>query len=171
MILFTDSSASPQNNLGVGGYLLVPETELSRTTRDGFHEVHLKLFEGEGVSSTKLELRTMIWALGCIQPNLDAEKLTVYTDSQNVAGLIGRRARLEQKSYRNRFGEVMKQAEKYQTLFALLDDLNQQSTVEILKIKGHQRKYKRTELEKLFSLVDQATRRRLRNLLSENGVL
>ena len=164
MILFTDSSVSPQSKLAVGGYLLVSKLDTATARSRKSHQVQLKTFADGGISSTELELRTMIWALGSIQSDLNSAELTVYTDSQNVAGLIDRRARLEQKEFRNRFGERMKQADQYQIFFGLLDKLNQHTMVEIVKIKGHRRRSERTELEQLFSLVDQATRHRLRSM-------
>jgi len=54
----------------------------------------------EQTSSTKLELQTLLWALGetITLANGDDMTLTVYTDSQNIIGLPRRRARLEQNN-------------------------------------------------------------------------
>jgi len=171
MILFTDSSVSSKQNLGVGGYLRVYDASGAINLPGDLDSVQLRTFTHEGISSTELELKTLIWALDKLQTDLKGVKLTVYTDSQNVAGLIERRARLEQKGFRNRSGDLLKQARSYKLLFELLDKLSESSEVEIIKIKGHQRKSERSELEKLFSLVDQATRRRLRSLLADKGIL
>lgn len=149
MHLFTDCSVSPKTHTGVGGYLYLEDR--NEATEDS---IELKSFEN--VSSTELELRTLLWALNSIE-NL-TEGLLIFTDSQNIVGLLDRRERLEQKEFRNATGKVLKHAEIYQEFFQLSDKLN----FEVIKVRGHSRKSEKTNLERIFSLLDRATRKELR---------
>jgi ribonuclease HI len=156
MKLLADCSVSPDTGLGIGGYLLVGESNVPPATLADC--VKLKAFDG--VSSTELELRTIIWALSDTKGDLDG--LHVYTDSQNVLSLIERRGRLEQHDFRNRSGIRLKHASLYQEFYALLDELG----FEVRKLKGHRPKKERSDLEMAFSLVDRMTRKELRKRLA-----
>lgn len=149
MLLFTDCSVSPKTRSGVGGYLLLADLDVSSED-----VIQLKSFED--VSSTELELRTLLWGLNSLdQP---VENLKIYTDSQNIAGLLNRRKRLVQKVFQNSSGNALKHAEIYQEFFQLADELN----FEVIKVKGHSRRNEKTKLEIIFSLLDRATRKELR---------
>ena len=93
LFLFTDGSVNTKSDIGYGAYLLVPENELFL---DGLNsKVKLKRFEK--TSSTKLEIQTVLWALSEVG---DFErKIILYTDSQNILGLPGRRERLEKNDF------------------------------------------------------------------------
>lgn len=58
----------------------------------------------EQTNSTKLELQTLLWALSeTIALGRGGDMvLTVYTDSQSIIGLPGRRTRLEESNYFSR---------------------------------------------------------------------
>ena len=88
-MLFTDGSVNTRTHIGFGAYLVVAEDEIS------IDELKSRVIvkEFEHTSSTKLELQTLLWALSDIQVN--GRKVSVYTDSQNIISLEGRRARLE----------------------------------------------------------------------------
>ena len=96
LTLFTDGSVNTESKIGYGAYLLVAEPDLSLELLQ--QQVQVKRFEQ--TSSTKLELQTLLWALTEI--NALNRKLTIYTDSQNLIGLPGRRQRLEQNDYRSK---------------------------------------------------------------------
>lgn len=156
MNLLADCSASPDTGFGIGGYLLVGEADnLSASLADC---VRLKAFDG--VSSTELELRTLIWALSELKKDLDG--LRVYTDSQNVLSLVERRERLEKRDFRNRSGLRLKHGNLYREFYALLDELG----FEVRKVKGHCRMKERNDLEIAFSIVDRMTRKELRKRLA-----
>ncbi|MBT5306465.1 MAG: ribonuclease H, partial [Candidatus Scalindua sp.] len=98
LMLLTDGSVNTQSKIGYGAYLAVSEHGLSL---DSLREcVKVKRFEH--TSSTKLELQTLLWALKDIQA--PKSKVVVYTDSQNIMGLPGRRERFEQNNYRSKNG-------------------------------------------------------------------
>ena len=61
-MLFTDGSVNTQSKIGYGAYLAVSESGLSL---DSLREC-VKVMRFEHTSSTKLELQTLLWALGDI---------------------------------------------------------------------------------------------------------
>ena len=120
-------------------------------------KMRVKVKRFDQTSSTKLELQTLLWALTSIQSL--GKKIVVYTDSQNIIGLPGRRSRLEQNNYRSKKNKHINNYKLYQAFFQLLDQLN----CEFIKIKGHKVSHQKDELDKLFTIVDRASRKALRN--------
>ena len=151
-MLFTDGSVDTQSKIGYGAYLAVSEHGLSL---DSLREcVKVKRFEH--TSSTKLELQTLLWALKDIQA-LKSEVI-VYTDSQNIMGLPGRRERFEQNSYRSKKGRRLNNYELYQEFFRMTDQLN----CRFVKVRGHQVSNQKDDIDRLFTLVDRTSRNALR---------
>lgn len=155
-ILLTDGSVDPQSKFGYGAYLSIPEPELSLDEL----KPRIKIRRFEQTSSTKLELQTLIWALKD-QPQ-SADKLMIYTDSQNIIGLMDRRQRLEQSNYRTKNNKRLKHAELYQDFFRLTDHLS----CEFVKLRGHQATQYKADIDQLFTLVDRAARKALRENIS-----
>ena len=113
-------------------------------------------------SSTKLELECLLWALTEI--GKFEGKIIVYTDSQNIAGLINRRERLEKNDFQSKKGRGMNHAELYRQFFRLTDLLN----CEFRKVEGHKKTNQKDNIDRLFTLVDRASRNAVRG---ENGVI
>jgi len=85
-------------------------------------------------------------------------KVIVYTDSQNILGLQGRRDRFEQNDYRSKKNKRLNNFELYQELFRMTDQLD----CELVKIRGHQVSNQKDDIDRLFTLVDRASRNALR---------
>ena len=151
-MLFTDGSVDTQSKIGYGAYLSVSEHGLSL---DSLREC-VKVRRFEHTSSTKLELQTLLWALKDIQ-TLES-KVTVYTDSQNIMGLPGRRERFEQNSYRSKKGRLLNNYELYQEFYRMTDQLK----CRFVKVRGHQVSSQKDDIDRLFTLVDRASRNALR---------
>ena len=152
LMLLTDGSVNTQSKIGYGAYLAVSEHGLSL---DSLREcVKVKRFEH--TSSTKLELQTLLWALKDIQA-LKSEVI-VYTDSQNIMGLPGRRERFEQNSYRSKKGRLLNNYELYQEFYRMTDQLK----CRFVKVRGHQVSSQKDDIDRLFTLVDRASRNALR---------
>jgi len=151
-MLLTDGSVNTQSKIGYGAYLAVSERGLSL---DSLRE-RVKLRRFEHTSSTKLELQTLLWALGDIQ--VLEGKVVVYTDSQNIMGLPGRRERFEQNSYRSKKGRLLNNYKLYQEFFKIIDQLN----CRFVKVRGHQVSNQKDDIDRLFTLVDRASRNALR---------
>ncbi len=152
LMLLTDGSVNTQSNIGYGAYLAVSERGLSLELL----RTRVKVRRFEHTSSTKLELQTLLWALGDIQA-LES-KVVVYTDSQNIMGLPGRRERFEQNSYRSKKGRLLNNYELYQEFYIMADQLN----CRFVKVRGHQVSNQKDEIDRLFAFVDRASRNALR---------
>ena len=156
MKLFTDGSVDPQSKIGYGAYLALFEDGISLDLLKS----RVKLQRFEQTSSTKLELQTLLWALG--DSKIQGRRVVVYTDSQNIMGLPGRRDRLEQSGYQSKKNKLIHNHELYQTFYHRMDQLE----IQFVKVQGHKRSIQKDEVDQLFTLVDRATRNALRK---ENG--
>jgi ribonuclease HI len=152
LMLLTDGSVNTQSNIGYGAYLVVSECELSLDSL----RARVKVRRFEHTSSTKLELQTLLWALRDIQAL--GGKVIVYTDSQNIMGLQGRRERFEQNNYRSKKNRRLNNYELYQEFYRITDQLN----CKFVKVRGHQVSNQKDDIDRLFTLVDRASRNALR---------
>jgi ribonuclease HI len=152
LMLFTDGSVNTQSNIGYGAYLAVSEYGLSLDLL----KARVKVRRFEHTSSTKLELQTLLWALRDIQAL--GGKVIVYTDSQNIMGLQGRRERFEQNNYRSKKNRRLNNYELYQEFYRMTDQLN----CKFVKVRGHQVSNQKDDIYRLFTLVDRASRNALR---------
>ena len=151
-MIFTDGSVNTQSNIGYGAYLAVSERGLSLDSL----RARVKVRRFENTSSTKLELQTLLWALRDIQTF--GGKVIVYTDSQNIMGLQGRRERFEQNNYRSKKNRRLNNYELYQEFYRITDPLN----CKFVKVRGHQVSNQKDDIDRLFTLVDRASRNALR---------
>ena len=151
-MLFTDGSVNTQSNIGYGAYLAVSERGLSLNSV----RTSVKVRRFEHTSSTKLELQTLLWALNDIQAL--GRKVILYTDSQNILGLQGRREQFEQNDYRSKKNKRLSNYELYQEFYRMIDHLD----CELVKVRGHQVSNQKDDISKLFTLVDRAARKTLR---------
>ena len=152
LMLFTDGSLNPKSNIGYGAYLAVPEFGLSLDSLKKL--VKVKRFEH--TSSTKLELQTLLWALSDIQ-TLE-RKVILYTDSQNIIGLHKRRERFEKNDYRSKRNKRIRNYKLYQEFYRITDQLD----CELFKVRGHQVSNQKDDIDRLFTIVDRASRNALR---------
>jgi len=151
-MLFADGSLNTQSEIGYGAYLAVSERGFSLDPL----RTRVKVKRFEHTSSTKLELQTLLWALSDIQAS--GRKVLVYTDSQNIMGLQGRRDRFEQNDYRSKKKKRLNNYELYQEFYRLIDQLD----CELVKVRGHQVSNQKDDIDRLFTLVDRAARNALR---------
>lgn len=150
MLLFTDGSVHPPSKTGYGACLIAETAGVPAAGRQ--HEVLVKRFEN--TSSTRLEIETLLWALSLIKPC----RITIYSDSQNLIGLPGRRTRLEQQHFCSADGQPLHNAALYREFFRITDRFD----CTFIKIKGHRRSREKSGLDQLFTLVDRAARQALR---------
>ena len=151
LILLTDGSVNAQSKIGYGAYLAVSERGLPLDSL----RARVKVRRFEHTSSTKLELQTILWALSDIQAL--GRKVIVYTDSQNIMGLQGRRDRFEQNDYRSKKNIRLHNYELYQEFYRMIDQLD----CELVKVRGHQVSNHKDDIDRLFTLVDRASRNAL----------
>ena len=152
LFLFTDGSVNTKSDIGYGAYLLVSENEMFL---DGLmSKVKLKRFEQ--TSSTKLEIQTVLWALS--EVGEIEGKIILYTDSQNIIVLPDRRERLEKNDFYSKQNRRITNWELYKDFYRLTDEMN----IEIKKVSGHKRTITKDNIDRLFTLVDRASRNALR---------
>ncbi|MCK4501798.1 MAG: ribonuclease H [Desulfuromonadales bacterium] len=152
MILLTDGSVDAQSRLGYGAYLAVSDADL--VSEDLKPRVRVRRFEQ--TSSTKLELQTLLWALEDIEP-LEGQVI-IYTDSNNIIGLPGRRERLEQNNYYSGKNRRLNHYDLYQEFFRKTDRID----CKLIKVSGHLASKRKDDIDRLFTLVDRASRSALR---------
>ena len=150
--LFCDGSVNPQAKIGYGAYLLVKEIDVSIELLQRY--VKTKRFID--TSSTKLELQTLLWALSDIQTA--GNHITVYTDSQNTVGLLGRRERFEENDYLTSKGKLIANHELYKEFYRLTDRIE----CSFVKVKGHKQASDMDFIDRIFVLVDKGSREALR---------
>ncbi len=152
ILLFIDGSVDVQSKNGFGAWLVVSEPVPSPETLK--KQVKVKRFEQ--TSSTKLELQTLLWVLKEIP--VDGNRVIIYTDSQNIISLNSRRERLEKNNYHSRNNRQINNSDLYMEFFRLMDRFD----CEFVKVQGHQPTRHKDEINRLFTLVDRASRNALR---------
>ena len=168
--LFTDVSLDPMLKLGVGCYLLVPDSFLEvspqNIERTELAE-RLTLRRFEAASSSELEVRTALWAFEDCRDQLKASgplKLRLYTDSQCIAGLLKRRKGLEAGGFLSGKTKLpLKNAFLYRAFYEFHDEVG----FEITKVKGHTCSCSRDPVHSIFSFIDRKARKALRLWINE----
>jgi ribonuclease HI len=166
--LFTDVSVNTNFKIGFGAYLIIPESYLKE---DGYDLIkkEVKFRKFESTSSTKLEIETLLWSLEELEKSHKEKDLycnvTIYTDSQCVAGLSGRRTKLECSEFKSsKTNKALNHALLYRSFYRFSDRLK----FEIIKLKGHSKSIIKDKIHKMFSTVDKESRKALRAYLDKN---
>ena len=152
LFLFTDGSVNQNLKFGYGAFLAVKETDIETLNP----ETQVKTIRFDDTSSVKLELQTLLWALSEIA-DFDG-KIKLYTDSQNILGLRGRRTRLENNHFISGKNRPINNSELYKDFFKLTDKLD----IEIRKVEGHKKSGLKNDIDMLFTIVDRAARKAVR---------
>lgn len=150
--VFTDGSVNPQCKIGYGAYLLIDTPEHSLQSL----EKSIKTKRFEQTSSTKLELQTLLWAL--TEVSTVNSKIIFYTDCQNILSLQDRRKRFEGSQYMTKKNKLITNHELYKEFYRLTDLLE----CSFVKVKGHKLVHEKDNIDKIFTLVDKASRKALR---------
>lgn len=148
--LFTDGSVNQVSRIGYGAFFVLKDTDLDS------NNIEVKTKRFHETSSTKLELQTLIWALTSI--DFSEGKITVYTDSTSIIGLKRRRPRLEKSNYYAKNNKRLNNFELYQKFYQLMD----QYKCEFVKVRGHSISNQKDKFDRLFTLVDKASRKAMR---------
>jgi ribonuclease HI len=155
--VFTDGSVHPQSGIGYGAYLIIPNIDLPLNLLR--KQVNVKQFEN--TSSTKLELQTLLFALN--ETNDLSQEVTIYTDSQNIVRLPLRQEYLQKNNYRSKKKELIKNHLLYKEFYEITNNLD----CEFIKVKGHKVSRDKDKIDRIFNLVDKASRAALRSF--QNG--
>jgi ribonuclease HI len=152
LMIFTDGSVNTSSRIGYGAYLAISKLGLSL---DSLRSC-VKVRRFEHTSSTKLELQALLWALSDVQTL--GRRVIIYTDSQNIMDLRGRRDHLEQNDYRSKKNRRLNNYELYQEFFRITDQLD----LEFIRVRGHKASHQKDDIDAIFTLVDRAARNALR---------
>jgi len=152
LMLFSDGSVDTRTSVGYGAYLVMSEIGLS----PDILKDNVKVKRFDDTSSTRLELQTLLWALGDIQTK--GKRVIIYTDSQNIIGLESRRARYEKMSFNSKKKRPLRNGDLYKDFFALTD----RQDLQFVKVAGHKPSKDKDYIEIIFGLVDRASRMALR---------
>jgi len=151
-MIFTDGSVNTRSRVGYGAYLAISKQDVSLDSLGSW----VKVRRFEQTSSTKLELQALLWALSNVQAS--GRRVIIYTDSQNITGLRGRRDNLEQNDYRSKKNRRFNNYELYQEFFRITDQLD----CEFIRVHGHKASHQKDDIDAIFTLVDRAARNALR---------
>jgi ribonuclease HI len=165
ILIFTDASVDSKLGVGFGAYLAIAETELELIDgkKDSLNS-KLKLKQFTATSPTQLEIATVLWALQDVMPQPPGD-IILFTDSQSIIDLPRRRTRLERSGFTGAAtGKVLKHAELYRAFYHAQDRL----AFKPVKLKGHSKSADKTHLDRIFSCVDKATRKALREYRKHN---
>jgi predicted GIY-YIG superfamily endonuclease/ribonuclease HI len=168
--LFTDVSLNPELKLGVGAYVAVPASFLQAsfcTIERSEVAGCLKVRRFEGTSSTKLEVQTVLWALEEYRKASkvpEPGKLSLYTDSQCVSGLLKRRPGLSAGGFLSkRTDRPLRNAPLYLAFYEFYDELG----FEVIKVEGHSGSRLHDAAHRIFSFVDREVRKALKLWMDE----
>ena len=160
LMLFSDGSVDAKTRIGFGAYLAINNMESSLA--DLKSKVKVKQFEN--TSSTTLELQASLWAMddAFLLTAEKAIRVAIYSDSQNIVGLSARRSGLEEREYCASNGKRLSNAELYRQFFKAMDQCNCQ----IIKVDGHKPHQDKNDIDRIFAVVDKASRSALREFNS-----
>ena len=156
--LFIDGSVDLKSKKGCGAYLIIHDLDTLPKTLDQ----HIQTTVFKHTSSSKLELQNFLSALKTI--DFKGNKIFVYTDSQLITNLPGRRKRLEANNYYSNKNIRLNHYTLYQEFYRMTDRYN----CCFIKIKGHQPSFQKDQIDKIFSSVDRAARKQLKRLLLDD---
>ncbi len=150
LLLFTDGSVNTKLRIGFGAYLAFSEDFDSQESLGD----HIRVKRFVNTSSTKLELQTLLWALS----EVTAPEIDLYTDSQNIVELNARRKKLEGNEYLTKKGKLLNNYELYKQFYKFTDYVD----IQIMQVRGHLPSGRKNRIDRIFTLVDRASRKALR---------
>lgn len=164
--LFTDVSVNPVLKLGVGACLVLPASFLD-VPFPGIEKSEITgritLRRFEATTSTKLEIETVLWALGGHWKRSKG-RLNLYTDSQCISGLLKRKPGLLAGDFISRTTNLqLRNAPLYRRFYALHDEF----AFKVIKVDGHSKTQARDTAHRIFSIVDWEARRALKLWMKE----
>ena len=120
-------------------------------------EIELNLVIASEINNIRAEIKATLMALKACPKN---RNVVLYTDCQTTCGLISRRTKLEQTNFISQSKQQpLANADLYQEFYLLFDQIKP----EIHWIKGHSPDKNMNHIQKIFSHLDKATRKKLRD--------
>ena len=170
ILIFTDAATSSKMNIAVGAFLCMDQNEIQNYAECSIEDLYTQLADKivyqkyDSKKSTWSEIKTVIDSLNFIhQHSPSIQKVEIYTDCQSLCDLLGKRKeKLQKNNFITRTGQVLQNASLYQELYSIAEKFQ----ITPFKIKGHSAKSNRVSVqERIFSVLDKLSRRKLRSLL------
>ena len=171
ILIFTDAATSSKMNIAVGAFLYMNQKLMQNYAEFSIEDLYTKLEDlivyrkYASKKSTWSEIKIIIDALNFLPKNLEPmQKVEIYTDCQSFCDLLNKRKeKLQKNNFITRTGKVFQNANLYKELF----EITEKFQIQTLKIKGHGSISCRVTLqEKIFSVLDRCSRKKLRLLLA-----
>lgn len=167
IFVFIDAATSPQAGIAIGAFICLEQQQINELdqftieilSKHLANKVSYKKYTSN--KSTWSEITTAIHAFSSIRENTPSiRKVEIYTDCQSLCDLLGKRKeKLEKNNFMNRNGKVIQHAKLYKELYAIVENFE----VQIIKVKGHNPKYRCLSWqERVFSVLDKFSRKKLR---------
>lgn len=157
--MYTDASFNNIKLVGVSGFIIFKNDEEHKTGVIPSSLICTMKFPEK--TNIRAELRGAILALEAAGSQKNISKINLYTDCEVIPNLLKRRKKLESVGFMSgRKKEILSNADLYQKLFALYDQLHPT----ICWVKGHTSKKNQTLIQKNFSHIDKIVRKELRRV-------
>jgi len=165
LYLFCDASVNQKEGIGFGSFLILDQIEIDNFPSKNIG-TKVQSVKFQSTSSSTLEIQTLLHALTALDNSSNDIELTIFTDSQNIHSLPGRRMKLEGNNYISKSKNTeIKNADLYRQFYKYQDELN----FTIIKLKGHQKKEDKDINHQIFTLVDRESRRVLRSICEKKN--
>lgn len=125
-----------------------------------FDSSEIKIQRFENTSSSQLEIQATLYALKQIKDS--NRPIVIYTDSQNIVRLPGRRKKLEEQKFLNRNGKLISNSKLYQNFYDCIDRFD----CNFVKVDGHKPSSEKDPIDRIFAQVDKAARKALGGYLA-----
>lgn len=168
-LIFTDAATSPKMNIAMGAFLCLDQNQIQSYAECNMEDLYAKLADHivyqkyVSKKSTWSEIKTAIDALNFLHKNSESiRKVEIYTDCQSLCDLLGKRKeKLQKNNFITKTCKILENANLYKELFAIAEKFQ----IQAFKIKGHSSISNRSTLqEKIFSILDKCSRKKLRFL-------
>lgn len=173
VFVFIDAATSPQAFTAIGAFICLEQqqiNEIDKLTIESLSKHLASMVSYRKYTSNKStwsEIKTAIHALNAIYEKTQfVGKVEIYTDCQNLCDLMGvRKEKLLKNNFMSKRGKVFQHANLYKELYGLVENRH----VNVFKVKGHHTSYRKlTWQERIFSVLDKLSRKKLRLVLNRS---
>jgi ribonuclease HI len=153
--IYSDASFSKPSGTGIIGFACIAGEDTHLKTFLTTDDIQIEKIKE--TNNIRCEIKSAIHA---IESRKQSDRVILFTDCESIVNLPTRRQKLEKMQFKNKRGQILKNADLYVKFFSLMDKFH----IEIRWIKGHTPEAGQDHIHKNFSVVDQAVRKKLREI-------